>query len=244
MRKYILRLDDASDYMDMEKWEYMTKLLDQYDVKPIFGIIPKNQDIVFLEKYKKNDSFWDWVHRRIEDGWIPAMHGYEHRYESKDSAGRKSEFAELPYKMQRDKIEVGYAILREHGVAPKIFFAPSHTFDENTLRALQDVTPIRIISDTIAYDVYKKGDFWFVPQQSWRVSWQPFPLVTFCYHPNTTSEREFEKLRKALPKYKKYFVRFRKELLKNRDLNCIDRGLRTMYFWKNTLLSWVVETWI
>ena len=241
MKKYILRLDDASDYMDTEKWESMTNLLDQYDIKPIFGIIPKNRDPVLLKKYKKNTLFWDWVHQRIENGWIPAMHGYEHRYEAIKIAGKQSEFLGLPYEAQRAKIEAGYAILQEHGVLPEIFFAPSHTFDDNTLQALFDTTSIRIISDTIAYDVYKQGEFWFIPQQSWRVSWQSFHVSTFCYHPNTISDREFEKLRKALPQYRENFIRFGKGLLSERKLNSIDLGVRGLYFLRDVLISSVMK---
>ena len=41
---YLLRLDDASEYMDTGKWARTEKLLDKYGVKPIFGIIPHNED--------------------------------------------------------------------------------------------------------------------------------------------------------------------------------------------------------
>jgi hypothetical protein len=40
MNNYILRLDDASDYMDLEKWTRVESLVDKYGIKPIFGIIP------------------------------------------------------------------------------------------------------------------------------------------------------------------------------------------------------------
>ena len=38
MTRYIMRLDDASDYMDVTKWERMKELLDKYEIKPVFGI--------------------------------------------------------------------------------------------------------------------------------------------------------------------------------------------------------------
>ena len=44
MSCYILRLDDASDYMDVEKWSRMEELLDKYQIKPLVGVIPDNQD--------------------------------------------------------------------------------------------------------------------------------------------------------------------------------------------------------
>ena len=234
MTQYLLRLDDASDYMDTEKWGRMTELLDRYAIKPIFGIIPQNRDEVLVSRYTQNSRFWGWVHQRIAEGWTPAMHGYEHRYVTEDGGlnpiQKRSEFAGLPYEDQRKKIAAGYAILQEHGIAPEIFFAPSHTFDENTLRALQAMTPIRVISDTIACDIYKSGDFWFIPQQSGLVRRLPLRAVTFCYHPNTMNDGEFGKLEKFLDKQKSMFVSFSKQNLQYHTLGIFDYFLRQIYF--------------
>ena len=129
MGQYILRLDDASDHMDLEKWICIEKLLDRYEVKPIFGIIPQNGDESLVSKYEKNPAFWDLMHNWIDKDWIPAMHGYEHRYVTKNGGinpvNKRSEFAGLPYEEQAEKIKKGYQILVEHGIAPEIFFAPS-----------------------------------------------------------------------------------------------------------------------
>ena len=234
MARYILRLDDASEYMDIEKWNRMADLLDYYKIYPIFGIIPQNRDKNLVEKYARNSTFWEWVHQRINKGWIPAMHGDEHRYVTTNGGinpvNNKSEFAGLPYEEQCRKIKAGYEILKSHGITPEIFFAPAHTFDENTLLALRDMTPVRIISDTIAYDVYRKNGFWFVPQQSGRVRRLPFPLVTFCYHSNTMSEEAFNELEAFLIKAQMNFVRFDRKLLKDRKCNLIDFCLRKIYF--------------
>lgn len=35
MSQYILRLDDASDYMDVKKWQRMEELLDQF--RPVWN---------------------------------------------------------------------------------------------------------------------------------------------------------------------------------------------------------------
>lgn len=202
MNQYYLRLDDASDYMNLMKWRRLEELLDKYGVKPIFGIIPKNADESLVSTYERNPNFWSLVHSWMEKGWIPAMHGYEHRYLTKDGGinpvNKRSEFAGLSYGEQAEKIRRGYKILLEHGIKPEIFFAPSHTFDENTLEAIKNETPIRVISDTIAWDVYKKGDFWFIPQQSGSVRKLPFKTVTFCYHPNTMTDIGFSRLEKYL----------------------------------------------
>lgn len=45
MSQYLLRMDDASDYMDAEKWQRMEELLDRYGIKPLVGVIPDNRDL-------------------------------------------------------------------------------------------------------------------------------------------------------------------------------------------------------
>lgn len=234
MSQYILRLDDASDYMDLEKWSRIEKLLDKYGIKPIFGIIPKNADETLVSIYDRNPKFWDLMHSWIDKGWIPAMHGYEHRYVTKDGGinpvNRRSEFAGLPYEEQAEKVRKGYQILADQEITPKIFFAPSHTFDENTLKAIKTETPIRIISDTIAWDVYKKGDFWFVPQQSGSVRKLPFKTVTFCYHPNTMNDETVKKLVSFLAKNGTAFIDPSSLSMCNRNISLIDVLLSKLYF--------------
>ena len=234
MPKYILRLDDASDYMDTEKWEHVSILLDELTIKPIFGIIPQNRDEALTSRYDQNPHFWEWVYQRLAKGWVPAMHGYEHRYVSKDGGihpvNNSSEFAGLPYEEQCRKIATGYAVLKAHGIETEIFFAPAHTFDENTLRAIKNTTPIRVISDTVAYDTYKWGDFWFIPQQSGKVRRLPVPVVTFCYHPNRMDNVDFENLKKFCKKFRSSFITYKHIKKTNRSLNIVDSILKKMYF--------------
>jgi len=61
----------------------------------------------------------------------------------------RSEFAGLKLEEQKEKIKKGLSIMKENGVEPGYFFAPSHTYDSNTLNALESESNIRIISDTI-----------------------------------------------------------------------------------------------
>lgn len=230
----MIRLDDASDYMDSEKWCRIEQLLDKFSIKPIFGIIPKNEDPEMVNNYQRDPEFWKFVDRWISKGWIPAMHGYEHRYVTEDGGmnpvNKRSEFAGLSYGEQAAKIRAGYTILKEHGVQPELFFAPSHTFDVNTLKALYRETPIRIISDTIANDVYYKKPFYFIPQQSGRVRSLPFKVVTFCYHPNTMGEDDFEKLKRFLQGNSEKAAMVLDKLKKERKLSLYDKALRKIYF--------------
>ena len=239
MAKYIMRLDDASDYMDVEKWDRMKDLLDKFDIKPIFGIIPDNRDESLTNVYERDELFWGKMTQWIGAGWVPALHGFEHRYVTEcggiNPVNARSEFAGLTFEEQCEKIEKGYEILKNHGILPEIFFAPSHTFDENTLKALKEKTNIRVVSDTIANNVYKKGDFWFVPQQSGVVRELPFKIVTFCYHPNVMEDRDYGVLEKFLQEHKEEFICYGSNLLINRKFGLKDFLLKKMYFVKRKL---------
>lgn len=233
MGNYIMRLDDASDHMDIGKWQRMESLLDRYEIKPIFGIIPENRDESLVSRYETNPLFWQKVCGWVEKGWTPAMHGYQHCYVTEEGGinpvNKRSEFAGLPYEEQAEKIRKGYKILVEHNINPGIFFAPSHTFDENTLKAIKAETPIRIISDTVAWDVYKDGDFWFIPQQSGKVRSLPFRTVTFCYHPNTMEDKSFEVLESFLKENRILFSTVATIRLKDRSKSIWDNLLQRIY---------------
>ena len=211
MSKYIIRLDDACEKMDVEKWDRMEKLLDKYKVKPLVGVIPHCEDPM-MDKYEFDAEFWKKVEIWKNKGWTIAMHGYNHVYGTPcggmNPVNKRSEFAGLSYEEQAEKIERGWEILIDYGFHPEVFFAPSHTFDENTLKALKNKTTIRVISDTIASDVYKKDDFWFIPQQSGSVRKLPLKTVTFCYHPNTMTDKSFEILEAFLDSYQNRFTEY------------------------------------
>ena len=56
---YIFRLDDIAPNMNWEMMEKVKTLFNTYNVKPILGIIPKNED-QDLKKYPLcNFDFWN-----------------------------------------------------------------------------------------------------------------------------------------------------------------------------------------
>lgn len=211
---YLLRLDDASEYIDVMKWAHIEKLLEDYKVKPIFGIIPDNHDNNLTKKYSRSDNFWEKVDSWINKGWTPALHGYSHACENKNGGinpvDLRSEFAGIPFETQCEKIRKGYQMLKDKKIETEILFAPSHTFDKNTLKALENETNIRVISDTIVSDVYYSKPFYYIPQQLGHVRKLLFKTVTFCYHPNEMSESDFITLKNFLEKYKNLFGYYNK----------------------------------
>ena len=54
---YLIRLDDASEYMNVDNWAMIEELLEKYGIKPIVGIIPKNEDKEFVSTYSGTHFF-------------------------------------------------------------------------------------------------------------------------------------------------------------------------------------------
>lgn len=234
MKKYFLRLDDACPKRDIPKWDRMESLLDKYDVKPLVGIIPECKDPEF-EKYATDENFWtDRVPVWRRKGWIFAMHGYEHIFHTKcagiNPVNNYSEFAGLPFEEQLNKIWGGVKKLRLHGIEPYVFFAPAHTFDKNTIRALSEKTNIRIISDMPANKPFSKYGMTFIPQQAGRVRRLPFAVQTFCYHPNFMKDSDFEELELFLQKHKISIFPIDET---ERKLSFYDLALMKIYYWRH-----------
>lgn len=197
MSKYIMRLDDAAAKRDTKKWDRIENIFDKFNIKPLVGVIPNCQDKA-MDIYDTDSCFWSRVHSWIEKGWVIAMHGYNHICDKKSGGinpvNKVSEFAGAPLESQEDKIKKSSEIFKQHSIEPYVFFAPSHTFDDNTIIALKKHSNVKFISDTIACKPYSYNQITIVPQQSGMCRTLPFPIVTFCYHPNTMTEQQFNDL--------------------------------------------------
>ncbi|MBQ8830075.1 MAG: DUF2334 domain-containing protein [Oscillospiraceae bacterium] len=237
---YLIRLDDASDHMNTERWERMEQILDENGVKPLVGVIPLNRDPMLLE-FPEDPFFWEKAKAWQDKGWRIALHGYEHVYSTAEGGinpvHNKSEFAGHTLEEQRRKIREGLSVLQVKGLTPDVFFAPSHTFDKNTLRALEAESDIRIISDTVANDVYFQDGFTFIPQQSGKVRELPFKLTTICLHPNFTSDAEFEEIDVFIKAHSGEFADPMSIAETTRKKGFVDIAAEKMYFLKRKLSS-------
>ena len=233
--KYLIRLDDACPTMHQDRWQRIESILDSYSIRPMVGVISHNEDS--QQKISPVDSsFWYKVKKWESKGWAIALHGYDHRYSSLDGLRglnpmwSRSEFSGLPLKKQKQKIRDGVKILRHNGINPKYFFAPSHTFDENTIEALRQESDIRIISDTIGRKPYRKGDFIFIPQIVGHCTKLPIPGTwTFCLHPNGMTDADFIATEEFIRKHRNKFIGFD-------EINMSEIGSKTAF---DKLLSWL-----
>lgn len=234
---YLIRLDDACPTMEVDKWSRVESILDKYHICPMVGIIPENKNP--HEMISPVDSnFWEKARKWQEKGWAIALHGYDHCYisdkglEGLNPLWARSEFAGLPLDNQKEKIKLGVKILTEKGIKADYFFAPSHTYDKNTLIALKEESDICYISDTIGCHPYIEGDFTFIPVLGGKCSKRYIPGEwTFCLHPNTMNESAFKELESFLARYSYRFISF-EELLRKpiKQKGLFSRLLSKSYF--------------
>lgn len=210
--KYLIRLDDACPTMNLHNWQKIETILDKYNIKPMVGIIPYNEDLeLSIDKY--DNLFWHKARIWEQKKWTIALHGYNHVYLSKivqsECKYLLSEFVTLSIEMQEEKIENGIKIFGDNGLEPKYFIAPNHTFDKNTLIALRNKSDIRRISDNFTFAPYKKDCFIYFPQQFGvfrKVYFSGF--WTFCFHPNNLNNEDFCAMEIFIKNNYKSFISF------------------------------------
>ena len=244
--KYLIRLDDACDTSDLEKWHSVEKILNEEHIKPIVAVIPNNKDHT-LKRSPPNKFFWNMVKGWEENGWTIAMHGYEHLYHHVDNRKlilpfyNRSEFAGLCLDSQREKIRKSFAIFKENGVEPIIWVAPSHSFDDLTLQALFLEVPFRLVSDGISLRPYKYKGFGFVPQQLWNVAEKGYGTWTICLHPDTMTRPQIEELRVSLrrPEILSNIINLNEVEFDGRGKSVLDQVYATLFWIKFRLTKTV-----
>ena len=146
-----------------------------------------------------------------EAGSTIGLHGYDHVCSVKGRSllplHRMSEFAGRPYEEQRSRIAAGLAVLKKHGLETKIFVAPRHGLDRNTLRAISS-EHLFYLSDGFATRPFRRGGATWIPQQLWRPVWRARGLWTICVHPNSTGPVELNELRVFLERHASRFASF------------------------------------
>jgi predicted deacetylase len=213
MTKIILRLDDACPVMNHDNWNRIEELLDQYGVKPIVGIIPENRDDSFT--WYEDPGFWNVTAKRWErKGWCIAQHGCYHLYKqyiddpnAEANPLALTEFNGLPKDRQRELIETGYNIMSGHGIKPEGFFAPNHTFDDNTVDVLRESGHFAFISDGLSFDLYKYRGMVFIPYipAARKLPVKP-RMMTRILHPNIMSGNDISEFGKWLNDNRQYLT--------------------------------------
>lgn len=202
--KIAIRLDDITADMDYAQFDRMRALLDEAGVCPLIGVVPDPQDPK-LHHEENHADFWDLVHELEASGWVISMHGLTHVYTTKDGGmlplNHQSEFAGLPYETQEAMIRKGREILESHDVHTDIFMAPSHSYDENTLKALL-ANGFTRVTDGFGEAPYTWHGVTFYPISFNRgdvlKARDQDGYTTFVFHTNVMEEKDYAFARRIL----------------------------------------------
>ncbi len=210
--KICIRMDDITPDMDWKKFLRFKELCDLYQVKPLIGIVPKNEDKALQIDAPRAD-FWDYIRQLQKEGWLIAQHGYTHVYATKEAGlfplNGFSEFAGVEYSEQYEAIKLGQDIFREHGIETDIFMAPGHSYDKHTFKALQNLNYWRI-TDGFGKRPYFRHNMIFYPishsQKSALKAKSGY--TTFVVHTNTMNDNDFKRYKHLFRKYQGRFVSY------------------------------------
>jgi len=232
--KYIIRLDDACPTMNKDNWKRVELLLTRYKIMPLVAVIPSNKDHKLMVDDINND-FWKDVKNWQNKNWEIALHGFEHKYVTKHKSivpiNDYSEFAGVSLENQKEKIRTGINIFKQHNISCRVWIAPAHSFDKNTIKALREEGNINIISDGIAWSPYYEHDMYWIPQQLWKPREMPFGTWTICYHPDEMKDKDFEILENFLEKNFKKFTSIDKLKLNKKPKSLLEKSFEKIY-WK------------
>lgn len=211
--KIAVRLDDITQDMDWGNFHRMERLLDTYHIAPLLGIVPENQDN-HLKRNEPVENFEDCIKAWNEKGWSFALHGWHHIYTTNRGGlfplNRFSEFAGVPREKQSEMLEEGRERLKKMGITTDIFMAPAHSYDKNTLIALQKAG-FAYVTDGFGSMPYEWKGLTFLPIAFLknRDIEKEKGYTTLVFHTNTMTEQDFADLERLLEKHKDDFVSYR-----------------------------------
>lgn len=238
--KIAVRLDDITPDMDWERFFKFKALLDRYQVKPLIGVVPDNRDENLVkikqDKVEKEipEDFWKYVKHLQREGWVVAMHGYQHVYSTKKGGifplNNFSEFAGISFERQKEMLTEGKKVLTQKGIETDIFMAPAHSYDKKTLKALKE-TGFNILTDgfgDLPYE-WKEMKFYPISFQLSRVFKKKNGYSTMVVHTDTVSDEDLERYESYFMKPNAEWISY-KEYLKQEPVKCSFFGRGKEFF--------------
>lgn len=194
--QFLLRFDDLCPTVARAGLSRFLPLIAEFGLQPILAVIPNNLDPE-LQLADPDPEFWARMRSMQAAGAAIALHGYSHLCVSRGEGllplHGTTEFAGVPEETQRQWIRAGLTILRGHGLNPRIWVAPRHGFDRNTLRVLRK-EGISLVSDGFARVPFLREGVTWIPQQLWAPVDKSKGLWTICIHANTAPDSLLEQL--------------------------------------------------
>lgn len=220
--KIAIRMDDITPDMDWEKFDFFQTLFEQARVTPLLGIVPCNQDSN-LQKNEPREDFWDRMIRLQKKGYVIALHGCHHVYQTMDGGmfplNNFSEFAGRSYEEQKADLKQATDVLNAHGICTDIFMAPAHAYDKYTLKALKELGYTKI-TDGFGNTPYVWENMIFYPISFMlsRSLKKNSGYTTIVIHANTVTEEDQERYRQLFASYGKDMISYN-EYIKVKPVN-------------------------
>lgn len=210
--KIIFRIDDVTHNMNWKNFFKIINLFNKYKIKPILGVIANNKDKEFKKYSKCKFNFWKKIYHFQKLGYEIAMHGYQHVYSRQSNNdylnhGGFTEFSGYSYRNQLQKLYRAKKIFNKNKIKVQTFFAPNHTFDDITIRALSNIN-IKYIIDGYGIVPYVYKNLTFFPQLFYNLNIIPFGFQTVQLHTNYFNKNDFVNLKNFLKVNKKKITNF------------------------------------
>ena len=208
--KTAIRMDDITPDMNWSKYDRICKILDTYQIKPLIGVVPYCEDET-LQVEEAVADFGERIAARQAEGWTIALHGYNHLYTTRSKGifplNSFSEYAGVAYERQNAMIRDGIDRLRGWGLEPKIFMAPGHSFDKNTLRALI-ANGIDAVTDGFGDTPYVRAGVTFYPISAKRSDCisDKSGYTTYVLHTNTMSDEQIDAFERLIADNRQHFI--------------------------------------
>ena len=106
-----------------------------------------------------------------------------------------------------DKITNGLEIFKKNHIHIRSFFAPNHTYDDNTFIALKK-SGINEVIDGYGFKPYTHNKIKFIPQLFYKLYFLPFGLQTTQIHLNDMNENDFNHLENLIEKKNQNIVNY------------------------------------
>ena len=212
----LIRMDDIAENMNWKLMDRCEILFKKYNIKPLLGVIPSNQDKE-LFNYEKNENFWNRIRDWQNEGWEISMHGFSHVYDKNTNRddyfkyGGKSEFCGHNLETQKTRIKNGIKKFNEEKIKIRSFFAPNHTYDINTFKALKEFGVNNII-DGYGLIPYTEKELNFIPQLFYKEIMLPFGIQTTQIHLNYWKDKDFNKFEGFINKHHNKIISFENAL--------------------------------
>ena len=214
--QYLLRFDDLCPTMDGDRWRRFVPMLRRFGIRPILAVVPENQDpeLQLCSPDSGFDpgfdpGFWAEMREWQAAGATIGLHGYRHICEAEGRGliplHAKTEFAGVPREQQREWIRAGLGILAEHGLTARVWVAPRHGLDWETIAALREVG-IGVVSDGFARRPFRESGVVWIPQQLWRPVEKTTGLWTICLHANSATDEAVTELESFLCRFAGQFT--------------------------------------